>query len=129
MLLRLTIRPIVLTVALTAAFGGAVDGGAIAFTRLSATHDIQRVGQAAASAVKGRPVTSRTAALALNVARAEGRSHHLQVQSGNFRIYRDGRLQLTATTTASTMLLQHLKPLRHLTLVTASATVTASPYS
>ncbi|HYO40300.1 MAG TPA: hypothetical protein VER39_11645 [Nocardioidaceae bacterium] len=126
---HLLLRPIGVFVALGAAIGVAVDAGSVAVTRMSAAHKVEAVGQAAAGAVKGRPVTSATAALALRVAHKESRPGGLQVQGKSFRLYRDGRVHLIATTTAPTMVLQHLEPLRHLTHVTATATVTPSPYS
>jgi hypothetical protein len=107
----------------------AVDAGSVTVSRMEAAHDVELVGQEALSAVKGRPITSDTASTALRVAQREARHHDLRVQGRSFRLYGDGRLELTATSTAPTLLISHLPPLRHYTHVTGSATVTATPYS
>lgn len=123
------LRPLGLTVAAAALIGVAIDAGSVTLARLAADHNVESVGVAAAESVKSRPITSDTAALALKVARSKGRLEGLRVQGGTFRLYRDGRLHLTASAKAPTVLLKHVEPLRHLTSVSVSATVVASPYS
>lgn len=122
-------RPIACLLVLPIVIGVSVDAGSVTVAQLSAAHEVEAVGQAAATAVKGRPVTPETASLALRIALREGRSHGLRVQARTFRLYQDGRLELSATTTAPTLLIEHLRPLRHLTRVNVAATVTPSPYS
>ena len=123
------LRLVTLLIVLSFALGLAVDAASVTFSRLSTAHEVRRVGHSAVEAVKGRAVSSATASAALQVARREGRTHDLRVQAKTFRLYRDGRLQLTATTTAPTLLIKHVTSLRHFTRVTSTVTVTASPYS
>lgn len=123
------VRPIAFLLAAGAFLGVGIDAGSVALTRLSMPDDVREAGQAAVSAVEGMPTTRQTAVIALDAAAERGRAQGLMFRARHFTLYPDGRVELTASRTAPTLLLDRVTPLRHLTRVTSTATVTALPYS
>jgi hypothetical protein len=106
-----------------------VDAGSVTLTRISVPEQVRESGYAAAVAVEHMQVSSRTASIALRAATDKGRSRGLRVRPATFRLHRDGRVQVTGTKTAPTVILQRVKPLRHFTRVSATATVAPLPFS
>jgi hypothetical protein len=123
------IRPIGYFLVAAVVVGFGVDAGSVVLTRLSTPDEVREAGQAAAEAVKGMPVDRRAASMAFAAAADEGRTHGLRIRSRDFRLFPDGRVELTADRTAPTLLLDHISMLSDLTSVEASATVTALPFS
>ena len=109
--------------------GFGIDAGSVALTRLSTPDDVREAGQAAAEAVKEMPVDRQTATVAFAAAADEGRAHGLRILPRDFRLFPDGRVELTAARTAPTLLLDHISALHDLTSVESTATVTALPFS
>ena len=108
---------------------GGIDAGSVVLTRLTVPDHVREAGQVAARAIENDPVNQRTAQLALKAARDEAGTHGMKIRAKNFTIYKDGRVTLTGTQTAPTLLLERIGPLQHFTKVRATDTVTALPYS
>lgn len=108
---------------------GTVDAGSIMLTKLSVPDDVRSAGQAAVTATKNQPATGQTALVAFEAANADARSFGIEVSSKDFTLYHDGRVTLTASATAPTLLLQRLTPLRHLANITETVTVEPLPFS
>jgi hypothetical protein len=106
-----------------------IDAGAVMLVRIKTPDDVRAAGIAAATAVKSRPVNADTARTAFDVATEESRPIGLVVKATSFTLYPDGRVSLTGTRTAPTLLLERVDALSDLAKVTASATVSPSPYS
>lgn len=123
------LRPIGYLLVASAVLGFGIDAGSVVLTRLSVPDEVREAGQAAAAAVEGEPATRQTAAVALAAAAEEGRPHGLEFRAKSFTLYPDGKVELTGTRTAPTLLLDYLPPLRHFTTVKSTATVTALPFS
>lgn len=108
---------------------GALDGGSVALTRLQLPEDIKQAGYAATE-VSGRNQTNRqTAVAAWKAADKDAGEHGVAIESKDFTIYPDGRVTLTGTKTAPTLLLHRVAALEHLTRVTSTETVKALPYA
>jgi hypothetical protein len=116
-----------LVAAVVVGFG--IDASSVALTRLSTPDDVREAGQAAAEAVQGMPVDRQSATVALAAAVDKARAHGLRILPGDFRLFPDGRVELTGDRTAPTLLIDHISPLSHLTSVESTATVTARPFS
>ena len=123
------IRPIGYLLVATAVLGFGIDAGSVAMTRLAVPDDVREAGHAAVAAVEGMPVTRQTASIALEAAAHEARPHGLKVKSKHFMLYQDGRVELTASRRAPTLLLDRISVLRHYAAVKSTATVTALPLS
>ena len=106
-----------------------MDGGSVAITRASVPDDARAAGYAAAEAAKGLPGSQQMAVVAYDAATRRGAAAALHVERKGFTIYPDGKVTLTVTGTAPTLVFKHLPVLRDLTVVTATTTVTALPYS
>lgn len=109
--------------------GAAVDGGSIVLTRLSVPDDAADVGHAAAANTEGQPATQQTAVVAFDAARRAAAPLGVRVRPDDFTLYPDGRVTVTATRTAPTLLLHRLPLLHDVATVTATETVAALPYS
>lgn len=107
----------------------AVDGGSVVLTRLSVPDETRSAGVAAADAVRDLPTTRQSAVRAHDEAWRAARTHGLRVLTRDFRLYPDGRVHLTATRTAPTLLLRRIPGLRDLAVVTASVTVDPRQFS
>ena len=106
-----------------------VDGGSVVMSRLTVPDDAVAAGHEAAQAVEGLPVTQETVVLAFEAAQSAATPRGVTVEADDFALYRDGRVTLTVSRTAPTLLLQHVPGLRDLARVSSTATVTALPYS
>jgi len=106
-----------------------IDGGSIVLSRLALTDSAVTVGHDAAQAVEALPVTQQTAVIAFEAAQTAAGSQGLTVPTDDFELYHDGRITLTLTRTAPTLLLQHVPRLRDLAQVSTTVTVTALPDS
>jgi hypothetical protein len=129
MFLSLPIRPVGYLVAFAAALGLGIDTGSVVLTRMAAPDQVRESGHAAARAVERMPVTGRAASIALKAAADDGERRGLTVRPRMFRLHRDGRVQVTMTKTAPTLLLKRVEPLRHYTRVTSTAIVSPLPFS
>jgi hypothetical protein len=107
---------------------GAVDGGSVLLTRIATPDDVKAAGQAAAEAVDGMPTNRRTAEVAYAAAADMARRDSVGVATKGFTVYPDGRVRLTGTRTAPTVLMHRIPALEEWTRVTATVTVAALPY-
>ena len=103
-----------------------VDAGSVALTRASVPHGVRDAGRAAAATVPDPPLTPDAAATALAAARAQARPRGLTIRRKGFTIYPDGRVTLTGSRRAPTLLLCHVDALRRLAEVSATETVRPS---
>ncbi len=108
---------------------GAIDGGSVVLTRMQLPDAAKQAGYAATVAVQGKTATQQTALLALEAARAEGKSRNLVVSPHGFTMFQDGRITLKATRTAPTILFHRIPQLRSKTEVSVTVTVDALPFS
>ena len=106
-----------------------LDGGSLVIARASVPDDARDAGYAAARALEGLPGTQQAARVAYEAATRRGTSAALHIERKGFTVYPDGKVTLTVTRTAPTLVFRHLPVLRDLTVVTATTTVTALPYS
>ena len=106
-----------------------VDGGSVAIVRAAAPDDARQAGYAAAEAVAGLPNTQKSVVLGYEAATRNGTAAALHIERKGFTVYPDGKVTLTVSRTAPTLVFKHLPVLRDLTVVTATTTVAALPYS
>jgi hypothetical protein len=106
-----------------------VDGGSIMLTELSVPDGTEVSGQAAVAAVEGLPATKHNAVIAYTAAQAAGDELTLHIHTEGFRLYPDGRVTLTASRTAPTLVFHRLPWFRDLTLVSFSSTVEGLPFA
>jgi hypothetical protein len=125
----LPIRPLVGLVVALVLLLAAVDAGSVVLTRLRVPDETRSAGAAAADAVRDLPATRQSAVRAHQAANRAARSHGLRVLTRDFRLYPDGRVRLTATRTAPTLLLHRISWLSDLAVVTASETVDPRQFS
>lgn len=105
-----------------------IDGGSIVMSRLTVPDDAMAAGHEAAQAVEGLPVTQQTVVLAFEAAQGAATPRGVTVEADDFALYADGRVTLTVSRTAPTLLLQHVPGLRDLARVSSTTTVTALPF-
>ena len=106
-----------------------IDGGSIFLTRMSVPDAAKNAGYAAARAAEGQPMTRRTVLVAYNAARDDGEKRNLKIKTRNFTLYPDGKVKLTATRTARTLVLRRIPSWSHWADVSATVTVSALPYA
>ena len=107
----------------------AIDGGSIFLTRMSVPDAALNAGYVAAAAAKGQPTTRGTALVAYRAAREDGKKRHLHIRAKDFTLYPDGKVKLTATRTARTLILHRFSASSHLAEVSATVTVSALPFA
>ena len=86
-------------------------------------------GYKAAEVAKTGPAVRQVAHNALATARQDADTHDIKVPSKGFTIYPDGRVTLTGTKTAPTILLHRLSFLSHFAEVSTTVTVEPLPYT
>jgi hypothetical protein len=118
-----------LLVAAASLITATIDAGSVVLTRLTVPDHVREAGQAAAQAIENHPVNQRTAQIALAAAREEARTHGMKIRAKSFTIYKDGRVTLTGTQTAPSLILERIPAMQHFTKVRATDSVTALPYS
>lgn len=123
------LRPLLWLAVAAALVVAAVDAGAVVLARIKVPDDVKRAGLAAATEVEDEPVNQRAAALAYDTATRQARPLGIDIKAESFTLYPDGRVSLTGVRTVPTLVLGRIDPLRHFTKVTASETVSASPWS
>ena len=123
-----SLKPLVFLLVSAVVVLGTVDGGSVFLTRMSVPDAARQVGYEAAAAVENRPTTRQTAMVAFQAARQDARGRNLLVRPQGFTLYPDGRVTLTASRTAPTMLLHRISALADLADVSATVTVTALPF-
>ena len=106
-----------------------IDGGSVFLTRVSVPDAARNAGYAAARAAENQPTTRRTVLVAYNAARDDGEKRDLKIKTRNFTLYPDGKVKLTATRTASTLVLRRIPSWSHWADVSATVTVSALPYA
>lgn len=106
----------------------AVDTGSVLLTKMSSHDDVQQAGYQAAAVAKRGPATRQTAVVALAAAERDAEPHGIRVASKGFTIYPDGRVTLTGTKTAPTLLMKHLAPFDHVIHVSTTLTVAPLPF-
>jgi hypothetical protein len=106
----------------------ALDSGSVVITKMSSHDDVRDAGYKAASVAKQGPTTRQTAVVALTAAQREAEAHGITVKSKGFEIFPDGRVTLTGTKTAPTLLMDHVSFLGRLTHVSTTLTVSPLPY-
>lgn len=125
----LPIRPLAYLLAVAGLAVPTFDAGSIMLTRFSVADGVRASGQAAAKAIEELPTSRQTSALAYRVATQEAESYRLTLSSEDFLIYPDGRVQVTGSRTAPTMLLGHLGPLGEMVSISDTLTVSAPTFS
>lgn len=123
------LRPLVYLAIAAGLLAAVIDAGAVMLTRFRVPEDLRLVGQAAAVAVEDLPVNADTAHTAFEVAAQEARPLGMVLEHQTFTLYPDGRVSLTGTRTAPTLLLERFDALRPMATVTSTTTISASPYS
>ena len=108
---------------------GLIDGGSVFLTRVSVPDAARNAGYAAARAAENQPLTRRTVLVAYNAARDDGEKRNLKIKTKNFTLYPDGKVKLTASRTASTLVLRRIPSWSHWADVSATVTVSALPYA
>lgn len=106
-----------------------VDGGSVVLTSLSVPDDTAVAGQAAAAAVEGVPATKHSAITAFEAAQSAGTGNSLQVHTKGFRLYPDGRVSLTASRVAPTLVIHRLPWFRDRAVVTSTTTAEPLPFA
>jgi predicted acyl esterase len=106
-----------------------IDGGSVFLTRMSVPDAAKNAGYAAAAAAEDQPMTRRTVLVAYNAARDDGEKRNLQIKTRNFTLYPDGKVKLTASRTARTLVLRRIPSWSHWADVSATVTVSALPYA
>ena len=101
----------------------------MAIAHAAVPDDARDAGYAAAEAVEGLPGTQQAALIGYEAATRRGSAAALHIERKGFTVYPGGKVTLTVTRTAPTLVFKHLPVLRDLTVVTATTTVTALPYS
>ncbi|GAA2142022.1 hypothetical protein GCM10009844_12830 [Nocardioides koreensis] len=107
----------------------AVDSGSVVLTRMSEPDDVRTAGYKAAEVAKTGPTVRQVALNALATARQDADTHDIKVPSKGFAIYPDGRVTLTGTKTAPTILLHRVSFLSHFAEVSTTVTVEPLPYT
>lgn len=105
-----------------------VDSGALMLSRMATPDRARDAGHAAALAVEGHVVSQQTAVLAYDAARAAASEHALRISTEDFRVLPGGRIRLTASRTAPTLLIHRLPLLRDYVDVSVTQTVEPLPY-
>ena len=95
---------------------------------MSSPDDVKGAGYAAAAVAEKLPTNQRAAVIALHVAERDAESHGITVKDTSFVIYPGGRVKLTGTKTAPTVLFHHLSWLAPLARVSTTVTVDPLPY-
>ena len=106
-----------------------VDGGSVFLTRMSVPDAARNAGYAAARAAENQPMTRRTVLVAYNAARDDGDKRNLEIKTRNFTLYPDGKVKLTASRTARTLVLRRIPSWSHWADVSATVTVSALPFA
>jgi Flp pilus assembly protein TadG len=106
-----------------------IDGGSVFMTRVSVPDAAKNAGYAAARAAENQPMTRRTVLVAYNAARDDGEKRNLKIKTRNFTLYPDGKVKLTASRTARTLVLRRIPSWSHWADVSATVTVSALPYA
>lgn len=106
----------------------ALDGGSIMLTRLQLPDDVRTAGHVAATNASGKPINRQSAVGALAAARTEADKHDITVQGETFILQPDGRITLTGTKSAPTLLAGRISALRDLTEVASTTTVGEQPF-
>jgi hypothetical protein len=107
----------------------ALDAGSVALTKMSSADDVQQAGYRAAEVAKNGTANRQTAVAALAAAGQDAETHEITVQGKDFTIYPDGRVTLTGTKTAPTLLMKHLSVFDRLIEVSTTVTVEPLPYA
>ena len=106
-----------------------IDGGSVFLTRVSVPDAARNTGYAAARAAEGQPMTRRSVLVAYNAAREDGEKRNLEIKTRNFTLYPDGKVKLTASRTARTLVLHRIPSWSHWADVSATVTVSALPFA
>ena len=106
-----------------------IDGGSVVLTSLSVPDDTGAAGLAAAAAVEGEPATERAAITAFKAAQLAGAGDSLRVHTKDFVLYPDGRVSLTASRVAPTLMFHRLPWFRDRAVVTATTTAQPLPFT
>jgi hypothetical protein len=125
----MSLRGLVLMLATAVFVLCVIDGGSIFMTRMSVPDAAKNAGYAAARAVEGQPTTRQTVVVAYAAAREDGEKRNLQIKTRNFTLYPDGKVKLTASRTARTLVLRRIPSWSHWADVSATVTVSALPYA
>ncbi|NYD42878.1 hypothetical protein [Nocardioides panaciterrulae] len=106
----------------------AIDGGSVLLTKMSSPDDVRGAGYAAAAVAEKMPTNQQAAVVALHVAERDAESHGITVKDTSFVIYPGGKVTLTGTKTAPTILFHHFSWLAPLARVSTTVTVDPLPY-
>jgi hypothetical protein len=106
-----------------------IDGGSVVLTSLSVPDHTAAAGQAAAAAVEGEPATKQSAITAFEAGQLAGTTNSLRVHTKDFVLYPDGRVSLTASRVAPTLVFHRLPWFRDRAVVTSTTTAQPLPFS
>jgi hypothetical protein len=124
-----SVRGLALILAAVVFLLSVIDGGSVFLTRVSVPDAARNAGYAAARAAENQPMTRRTVLVAYTAARDDGEKRNLQIKTKNFTLYPDGKVKLTASRTAGTLVLRRIPSWSHWADVSATVTVSALPYA
>jgi hypothetical protein len=105
------------------------DGGSVLAMNFIVPDDTSAAGKAAASAVEEMPTDEQAVTSAFAAARTAGTEDSLRIHRRGFRLFPDGRVTLTASREAPTLVFEHLPWLNELTDISATTTEEPQPFS
>ncbi len=108
---------------------GALDSGSVALTQMQLPERVRTAGHAATEVSAQGKVNRQTAVSAWKAAERSAEQQGFTISTTDFTIYPDGRVSLTGTRAAPTLLLHRVDALRHLARVSDTETVKPLPYS
>jgi hypothetical protein len=106
-----------------------IDAGSVVLAHLAVPDATRTAGRAAAAAVENEPATPEVAVTAYDAASDSADTRGLRVATEDFTLYADGRVTLTASRTAPTLLLHRIPALRDLAVVSTTTTVRPLAFS
>lgn len=106
-----------------------IDAGSVVLANLAVPDATRAAGRAAAAAVENEPATPQVAVTAYDAARHFAGERGLRVATEDFTLYADGRVTLTASRTAPTLLLHRIPTLQDLAVVSTTTTVRPLSFS
>jgi hypothetical protein len=105
------------------------DGGSVLAMNFIVPDDTSAAGKAAATAVEELPTDEQAVTIAFAAAQTAGTENSLRIHRRGFRLFPDGRVTLTASREAPTLVFEHLPWLRELTDISATTTEEPQPFS
>lgn len=105
-----------------------IDAGSTLLTTMQTPEDVRTAGQVAAEASLDRPIDRSTALAAYDAALAQAKEMDIELDPRTFVLEPDGRITLTGTKVAPTLIAGRIGAIRHLTISRSTMTVGALTY-